>query len=260
MPDEPTLRVEYKNERPVELLDLTTSLAALGQSYEDFVTTAGFDPLPGNVRLYVREIRTGSIIAELKSMLDQASFVVEHKELFAAFLGNFNDLVTFFLLGKEAIPGWKPSRREAERTAQVFEPIAKDSASQLIMQVAGDVHVHQTYVYNSQQANAVQNKVRRFLGPSVPQVVTFQKEPLYLVQVRDDPKGQVGDRGVIEKFSDKPVKLQFMNETAKREVLESSENPFKLVFIVDGEVGYVGDRPAQYKINHVHEHFPRPDI
>ena len=127
------------------------------------------------------------------------------------------------------------------------------------MQVQGDLHVHQSFAYNSEQANAVQNRVRRFLGPSLPRVLTFQREPLYLVQVRDDPKGQVGDRGVVEKFSNRPVRLQFMNEVAKRAVLESSENPFKLVFIVDGEVGYVEDRPALYKISYVHEHFPRPD-
>lgn len=120
MPDDPILRVELKNKRPVELTDLTMSLMALGQSYEDFVTEHGFDTSPGNVRLYIKELRTGSIIAELQSMLDQASFVVEHKELFAAFLANFNDLVTFFLLDRQSRPEWKPSRRDAERVAQVF--------------------------------------------------------------------------------------------------------------------------------------------
>ena len=51
--DGATLTVTLKNQRPVELVDLTTSFLALGQAYEDFVYTRGFDPVAGNVRLYI---------------------------------------------------------------------------------------------------------------------------------------------------------------------------------------------------------------
>ena len=129
----------------------------------------------------------------------------------------------------------------------------------LILQIQGDVHLYPILQYDSQQANVIQNRVHRFLGPPLPQAITFQKEPLYLVQVRDDARAKVGDRGVIEKFSEKPVRLQFMNEEAKRRVIDTPENPFKLVFIVDGEVGYVGGKPAVYKIYYVHDEFPRAD-
>lgn len=51
MSDEPFLRVQFKNQRPVELLDLTAALSALGRDYEEFAVKRGFDLKEGNVKL-----------------------------------------------------------------------------------------------------------------------------------------------------------------------------------------------------------------
>lgn len=259
---EPFLRVEYKNSRPVELLDLTASLMALGEAYEDFAVTHGYDPLRGNVKLYIKELSSGSVIADLRAMLDQASFVIDHPELFAAFLSNLDEIVKFFLFFAERKSSDRaPSRIDAQRVGLVLEPIAKDGGAQIILQINGDVHTHYHQSYDSEQANVVQNQIRKYLGPSVPSSQRFHSEPLTLVQVRDDPKGQVGDKGVIERFSTKPLRLLFMNEEAKRSVLDGDRNPFKMVFLVDGEMSTAGgDRPAIYKIDYVRDTFDRDEL
>ena len=261
MADGPFLRVELKNQRPVELLDLTASLTALGEAYQDYAVSHGFDPLEGNVKLYIRELRTGSIVADLESLLHQASFVLDHRELFAAFLGNFNEIVSFFLTAAPWGSKEAPPRNVAERLSQVFEPIAKDGGSQLFLTIQGDVHLHTDYRYGSEQANVFQNQVRKFYGPRLPSTMPFRQEPLTLVQVRDDAKSTAGDRGVIERFSGKPVRLLFTNEEAKRRVLDQPENPFRLVFIVDGEMSTAGgEKPAVYKIQYVHASFDRDEL
>jgi hypothetical protein len=66
------LTVELSNGRPVDLVDLTTSLSALAQDFEEFSDKNSQDPIPGNVKLYVREMRSGSIIADLMPL--QRSF------------------------------------------------------------------------------------------------------------------------------------------------------------------------------------------
>jgi hypothetical protein len=252
------LRVELKNERAVELVDLTTSLLALGQAYEDYVVSRGLDPIRGNVKLYIKELRGGSIVADLQTALDQASFVWDHREVFVAFLTHFNDLVQIFLSGLVPAPASRPSRIEAERVAQILDPVAKDGGSQLFLQVHGDVNIHQ-HTYNSQEANTAQNRIRKFLGDSLPRSQYFQQEPMTLFQVRDDPAGKAGDRGIIEKFSKRPVKLYFMNEEAKRRVLDQVDNPLGQIFFVDGEVGMAGEKPAIYKIYVVHDSENQPD-
>lgn len=255
----PLLRLEFRNQRPVELLDLTTSFMALGEAFQDHAISHGFDPLEKNVRLYIRELRTGSIIADLQSLMDQASLVLDHRELFASFLANLDDVIKFFLTLTES-KGPPPSRVVAERTAQVLEPVAKDGGSQLFLNVAGDVHFHH-YEYNSAQANAYQNTVRKYFGPRLPSSQMFQREPLTLVQVRDDLRGHAGDRGIMERFSAKPIRLLFMNEEAKRRILEQPDNPFRLVFLVDGEMSTAGgEKPAVYKIYYVHGSFDRDEL
>jgi hypothetical protein len=111
----PTLTIKIENKKPIELLDLTASLSALGQNYEEFVFSHGYDPKAGNVRLYITELRSGSIIAELQSLADQASFVLDHLDVFAGFVTNLDDLIKFFLNQKIATP----------------EPISKIAAEQI---------------------------------------------------------------------------------------------------------------------------------
>ena len=249
------LRVELKNQRPVELLDLTLSLHALGRQDQEFVHSRGFDPKAKNVRLYIRELKSGSIIADLQQIADQASFVLQHAETYAAFVANFNDLVSFFLESR-ALKDGGVSKREAERVSQFLEPVAKDGGSQLFLTVQGDaaVHVH----LNSEQANAIQNNVRRFIGPQPEPSGHFQGEALYLYQLRGDASSRAGDRGVIEAFSSKPVKLHLMSDDVKAAIIDAQTNPFHMVYVVDGQVSTVNGEPALYKIYAVHDAFDRP--
>ena len=121
----PTIRFEFRNQRPVDLLDLTSALAAFGETYQDHAVSAGFDAERGNTRLYVREISPGSIIVDLVSAAQQVSWVEDSKQLAAAFLTHFDDIVKFFLGAKKLIKG-EPSKREAEQVMKVFEPVAKE--------------------------------------------------------------------------------------------------------------------------------------
>ncbi len=123
------------------------------------------------------------------------------------------------------------------------------------MNFQGDVrNVSITHInFNSERANAIQNNVRRFLGPQIPELGTFDKEVLYLEQIRRGSATSVGDRGVIERFSVRPVKLLFMSEEVKAEIIDKPQNPFQMSYIVDGIVSTAHAEPALYKIIKVHE-------
>jgi len=82
------------------------------------------------------------------------------------------------------------------------------------------------------------------------QILTDQL--MVLEQVKNDAKKQ-GDRGIIEAISEKPVKLIFASEEAKRAVLSVEENPFKCLLLVDVEVKSHEGRPKIYKIYTVKE-------
>ena len=118
----------------------------------------------------------------------------------------------------------------------------------------GPMHFH----YTSQEANAAQNSARRYLGPTLPANQTLRDELLTLHQVRGDSKSRSGDRGIIESISKAPVKLLFSSEDIKKGILDSPENPFQRVFVVDVDVKTVDGKPALYKVLALKDSFDRP--
>ena len=63
--DEAILTYVFNNTRPTELLDLTSSLLAIGEQYRGFIRRQSDSLAEDDYRLYVREVRTGSIIVDL---------------------------------------------------------------------------------------------------------------------------------------------------------------------------------------------------
>lgn len=258
MQDDAVLRVEIKNKKPVDLIDLTASLMALAQYFQDYATSNTGDPLPDNMRLHVKEMRTGSVIAELVTLADQAQWIIEHIEVMAGFVGNLDDLMKFFM-GQKDTPEAQPTRRQAEQVIKIAEPIAKDTGSQLNIQVmdGGTVNIHQTINVTSLDANAMQNGAKRFLGPQLPASYVATDQLMTLEQVKNSAKASTGDRGIIETISEKPVKLHFLSEEAKRRVLELQENPLKCVFLVDVDVRSAEGRPTLYRVLEVKDVIPK---
>lgn len=257
--DSAVLRVEIKNVKPVDLIDLTTSLMALGQSFSDYATAKTGDPLPDNMRLYVKEMKSGSVIAELVTLTEQAQWIAEHIEVLAGFVGNLDDIMKFFM-GKTAELDEKPTRRQAEQVVGIAEPIAKDGGSQLNISVmdGGTVNIHQTIHMTSLDANAMQNGARRFLGPALPSNYVAVDQLMVLEQVKNSAKAKTGDRGIIEAITERPVKLRFLGEEAKRKVLElDHENPLQCAFLVDVEVRSVEGKPMLYRILEVKDVIPK---
>lgn len=252
MAKELRIRVRLANKKPVELVDLGQSFKALGEQYQDYVArVAG----AGEGKLYVVRMQQRSpLVAELKGYLEQASFVVDHISIIAGFVTNLSELIEYFRsLGTIKQESGAPTRAEAERLAKIVEPVAKDGGSQLNIAIQGDVHVHVNINLDSERANAVQNNIRRFIGKPVPETGSFEREVLYLEQMRGNRSSSVGDRGIIEKFSTRPVKLHFMSEEVKAAILEKPQNPFLMNYVVDGVVSYARGQPGLYKITGVHE-------
>lgn len=245
--DDAVLTVELKNSKPVDLIDLTTSLMALAQSFQDYAIAHTGEPQE-SMKLYVRDIRQGSIIADLVTAADQADFIVKNLDVLAGFVANIQDIANFFL-GRSPATDKPPTTKQAKQISQIVEPVAKDSGSQMNIQVfdGGTVHVQHIHL-GSLDSNAIQNGVNRFLGSSLPASYVATDQLLSLEQVRNSAKSKTGDRGIIETIAPRPVKLQFLSEDAKRQVLELQENPLQCVFLIDVEVRSVEGKPTLYRI------------
>lgn len=259
MDQDAMLTFELKNQRPVDLLDLTVSMTAFAKAFQDYVVAASGEPI-GNYGLAVRELRTGSIIADLIPTADQITWLLDHKDLVGGFVVSLNEIVQYFITG--AIPAaGVPTKSQAEQVSKIVEPVAKDVGSQLTV-VASDqarVIVHQTSYISYVDANAVQNGARRLAGPDLPAERTERDVLLVLEQVKNSPTSKTGDRGIIEKISHRPIKLRFLAPDAKRAILELQDNPLRCAFLVDVHVKSVGGQPRLYEILTVNDVIPGED-
>jgi hypothetical protein len=121
------LTFKFDNKAPVALEDLTASLNALAQSYEGYLVTTG-EALPeAGVKLYVHDLRTGSITAVLQAMADQGHLLFGEHGVVPAVQSAFEhaDTIGGFIVSPSSTPSGAlrpPIRPERKSARLIFCP------------------------------------------------------------------------------------------------------------------------------------------
>jgi hypothetical protein len=254
---------EFHNTRPIELLDLTGSLLALGEQYRNFVRRHGGAYADDDHRLYVREVRTGSIIAELVSFATQPQILAPVAPFLVQFTHELGEWFEFFKGVKDAKDIkemlFGATKKDLQQISQIVEPAAKDSGSTInfTVQAGGFLYLN---TLNSTEANAIQNGLRREMEAiPVPLTGIQHDQVLYWYQMRADHATKPGDKAVIERLTKRPVKVIFSSDQVKREMIDKPDNPFRKFYVVDVDVTEVGGKPVLYRILEVKTEFDRED-
>ncbi len=239
-----TIKITLNYENPVELIDISLSLSAIGTEFQAFSERSS-KGVPGS-KLYLHKVEQGSLIAELIALSDQASVFIEQGEAITAFIGNFKWL-TDYLLGKKVD---KPSfdKKQLDRLDSFLNPVAKDAGATWHISNSGGGSV----TINYQEANALQNAASRernllkepIVGLHEQVVLTFQ-------QTRNDP--DTGNRAKIESIYHLPVKVIFATEDVHQAMLMDDNNPLTGMYLVDVRVETVDNKPVLFKILRLHE-------
>ena len=251
------LTIEIKNEVPVELTDLTKSFLGLADEYRRFVAKHEHPLVADDIRLYVKEIRPGSIIAVLQPYALLALPIVENSNTVIEFCGYLKTAYDYFT-GKRRE---KPLLEKANfnNLSNIIEPIAKDNGSQINITGTINFNAPVTLNINSLEANAAQNALQREIAAlREPSTGIHEKVLLYWYQARNDPTSQKGDRSIIESVYPSSVKTVFATESVKAKMIYGEENPFKYAFVVDVAVETINGRPALYKIIAVYDKISEP--
>lgn len=250
------LVIEIKNKQPLELLDLTKSLVSLASQFNNYASKYGDSKENREAKLYVKEIRSGSVILEL---IEMATIGV------LPYLENINTIVGFaeyvktsfnYFLGKS---DKKPDLtiQDHKELSQIINPVANDNGSQINVSttINGNVEVH--LHVNSIEANAIQNVLEKQLKSlKAPEISDDIKTKVLLTwyQARNDMKSNVGNKGIIEDLSQKPMNIIIDDDAIKNEMLHK-ENPFTTVFVVDVKLQHVNGKIAAYKVIKLHSTF-----
>lgn len=196
--DETKLTIEIKNERPVELVDLTQSFLSISEEYKRFVAAhPEFDDTAG-VKLYIKEIKTGSIIADLIAMAAVGvpmalPYITESNHL-VEFARHVKSAYDYFLGRSQLKQPLALEKQDLNFLSTFVEPVAKDQGSQLNLIASEGGNVYVSVNITSQEANATQNVIGRYLAElKEPETRLHEKVLLYWYQARPDLERAVGD-------------------------------------------------------------------
>lgn len=247
-----TLSITIKNSEPVELSDFAQSMLSLSDDYTTRYTSNPKQP----AKLYIKELRNGSIIAELAPLL---AFTGD-------LLGNFDSIKSYaeylsetinWLLGKDKKPE-NINQHQMTNIAHIVNPVAQDHGAQMNIGVinvekGGTVNVINI---NSNDANIIQNRAReeRKQLQNIDKTVEAGEYKNVLMYWERIAKETDTDRAIIESISKKPVKV-LMPEEIKEKIGLTAQYPFQYAHIVDVMVETIEGKPKLYKIIKYHESF-----
>lgn len=247
MSDDMKLVVELKNERPVELTDFARSMIAFGREYERFVQGERPEVDAAEAKLYVKEIRPGSIVAELVPLAPFALPLLQYGFTALEYAEKIQKIVNW-LLGNDEKPQ-HIEKTTLDNMCQFVEPVAKDHGSQLNV---GALNNNGTLVLNinldSTQAAALQNNARRELEQlHAPSTGIHREVVMYWAQAKNQAIGANSDRARIESIYPGDVKVRFASNEMKIEALYGPDHPFSRGYIVDVQVETIRGKPVLYR-------------
>ena len=255
---EAKLTIKIENKRPIEITDFTDSFNSLANQYYKYLSENESFKLNQDTKLYIKEIRSGSIITELSDLVPLVIPFVENSNSVIEFTGFLKKGFDYFL-GKTEEKPKDFDLKDCNNFNNIIKPIAKDNGSNVVFN--GDWNFENVTVnfnFNSVEANAIQNGIQREKENLKEPTKNIQHKVLfYWDSAKYDEKSKSVDRGFIDSVSFKPLRVSFDDDYTKRLMLDIEENPFHLAYIVDVEVMDIQGIPSVYKILKMHEFFTK---
>jgi hypothetical protein len=256
------LNVEIKNKEPLELMELTKSLIALSNQYNNHSTVNGFSESERNAKLYVKKIETGSVLMDLVEYGSASVFpFVENTNTIVGFAKFLRSSVSFFLKGK----GEKPDLtiQDCKDLSQIINPIAKENSSQLNLNVTNNGVVKNYISLGSSDCNALQNVLYKEIKEKqeLKNGDTFENALMIFSQTKNKISGKGGNKVIIDDVIEgKAINLIIPDRKMKKQIIKGNDNPNNFSFQVDVKVKTVNGKISAYEVLKFHDKFPLEDF
>jgi hypothetical protein len=246
------LEITISNKKPVALTDLTLSLLSFDQQFQKFIETDTNKDHGSATELYIKEVRSGSIVIELVSKAISVVPLFWEGGSLTEWINLVKSIMDWFL-GKSEQQPRDLSKQDLQQWNSIIEPIAKDAGSQMNFSVSDNGKVINQFFINSQEASAAQNNIRRLIEEhDAPNDHIHSRKVMYWHQAKFDRHSATGDKAVIEGISKKALKVIFENNAVKDAMLAGDsrfDKPWhELAYVVDVEVQTIKDVPKMYTI------------
>lgn len=256
-----TLRID--TDEPIELDSFVGAFTSLAEEYRREMDRQ-FPDIDSDARIFVREVRKGSYIAELIpymapiapviAVMDQALIV----ENFVRVWGRRISLLASGTLGE-----WKPTKSELETFTDAVKAVANDQDGKSTLEAATyenkERKVRAAFTFSTKDAKACQETIDSLYRKDEPPDREHYERVLMAFTRTDVGNVAVGKRSgervVIQEISEKTRAIMYSSTLAedqiKYEIREPDENVYKKGFVVDVDVIMRG-RSTVYAVRQLH--------
>lgn len=260
--------VQIDVQDPVELLEFTGLFLALANQYERFIKTE-YPDIEGGAQIFVRELRSGSMIADLVPWAVSTIEMMDRALIVEQFVKNYaSRIMAYFNTGGRLSD---TSKTELADILRAVTPIANDpkgtATIEAITYEDKERKVRATLKFNTRQAKTATKEIEKH-RIELERSAAADHERVLMIFKRTDIRyvevgKRSGERVVIEAISPKDLPLVYASRLAEdrvKDVLKySDENVFKKAFDVDVNVETRDGKPIAYRVKHVHDIIDLPD-
>ncbi len=251
------LTITVQHTQPIELSLLTSSLQALATQHARYADRHGAAINGDQVKLYVKEIRGGSIVVELVALATSYGPIVGEISTVVGFAKSLVGILDFFRGKADALPP-ETGPKDVDDTSTFIEVGTGSVRDNVIINASDNAQVVVNYTLPSEAANAAQNRMLSWASQqAIPVTGVHTGVLFYFVQARDEASARAGDKGRVESISPAAVKTLIMDPAIKAVMLD--EALFRKIYVVDVSVETVGGRPRLYKILKLHDSMGRTE-
>ena len=261
----PHIVLNLKTKNPIELTDFVSAFTSISNQYEKFIR-AHYPDMSSDANFFVREVRAGSIEAELIPWalqgLSAVVNVIEQVEIVVKFVQNYGGALSPYLGGSKSP---EVTRSDLKDFMGAVSAIANDPNGHATLRAVafedGKKKIKAAISFDTSEARQAQRQIEdQQVMIEAKESADHQRVLMVFTQsnIKDATMGKrTGERVKVEEISPRDLPLIYASDLAeqriKHEVREADDNVYKKGFVVDVNVQLVNGKPAAYRITNVHQ-------
>ncbi|ROP83627.1 hypothetical protein EDC65_4276 [Stella humosa] len=262
------ITIELNLADPIEIGDFVGLFAAIGDQYDRFIKSSRPD-LAGESKIFIKEIRKGSIITEIFPFIP-ASLIefMDEAIIIAMFAQFFGKQIKDFILGKTEP---NATKNDLKDYLNVVQAVANDANGHATISTTtfekGVWRTRADFSFTTKEAREAAATIEK-QRLDLDRTSSSDRERQLMVFKRSD-RGDAGlgirsgERVTIEDIDRRDLPLIYASELAeqriKHEIREADRNIYKLGFVVDVNIQLRAGRPIAYRVTAVHSVIDLPD-
>lgn len=254
-----SIRLDLKD--PVEIGDFAALFAGMGGQFDDYIKDH-HPGIAGTARMYVREVRKGSIVADLFAQASDLIGIMDAVLIITGFAAMFGVRIRTWVSGAHVEDAKRSTLKDANDTIRA---VANDKDGRAtITSYRLEEGIWRSRVeaeFTTAEARDALKSIEH-QRKSLDQIDRADRERVLMTFRRSDigdadVGARSGERVIIEAISERHLPLIYgssmVEERIKDQMRNTDENVYRKGFVVDVKVETRGGRPAAYVITHVHQ-------